>query len=152
MVIERKTVIFRNRIEFIIGQHAPQKLLRQRQRVKLFFIEHISVLLAVILHETIIERNVMPHEIRTVREFIKIGNRLFYRGRAQKIAIVYARLFHDFSGKPFITSNERGEFFRHLAVYDLHRADLDNFIHFSHRGLIVQTRRFQIEHDENVIL
>ena len=41
-------------------------------------------------------------------------------------------------------------FFRDFAVYEFHRAKLDNLIHFAHRGVIIQARRFNIEADDHL--
>ena len=62
VVVERKAVIIGNGIEFIITHFSADELLRQRQSIELFLVEHIKIFLAVIADETVVELYVVPDE------------------------------------------------------------------------------------------
>lgn len=91
VVVERKAVIIGNGIEFIITHFSADELLRQRQSIELFLVEHIKIFLAVIADETVVELYVVPDEKTAVAEFIKIGEHLIDGGRAYKVLVPNSR-------------------------------------------------------------
>lgn len=149
-MIEYKSVIIRDGIQFVIAQLSPQQLLRQRQRVVLLLVEHITIFLAVITDETIVELYVVPHEETAVAEFIKIGQNLVDGRRSDEIFVADSRQIDYFGGKPIGTRHKRGKLFRDVSVDELHRADFDDRSIFPWRA-DCSGRGFEVENDEGII-
>ena len=152
MVIEMYIVIIRQRVQLEVGNFAAQHFLPDRHRIVRFRVEEVAVLFAVILHETIIEHNVVPHQRAPVGKFVKIRQHVLYIGRAHKIFVVNARQVHDIRRQLFRAGDKRRKFLRHVPALHLHRADFDNPVHLSRRGRAVQPRGFDIEHHKRLRL